>query len=238
MPYIKETCKCGKVIEINKYFSSRYHKKGVPRGKNREETKELQKKVNLRKALKKIRRLINANFSQNDMHWVLTYRKSDRPNPHKARDDLDKLLRKLRKLYKEYGAELKYIAVTEYENRAIHHHLLINYIEPKIVNEMWKWGRARLSMLDDLGDYGQLGEYFIKETSRTFEKSDSPFGKRWRQSKNLVIPEPVKEIVSADSWREDPKPLKGYQILKNSLITGYHEITGYMFQSYSMVRIE
>ena len=110
--------------------------------------------------------------------------------------------------------------------------------EPKIINDIWVWGRARLTMLDDLGDYGQLGEYFIKETSKTFEKSDSPFGKRWRQSKNLIIPIPEKTIVKADSWREEPKPLKGYQIIKQSIYTGYHEITGYMFQSYSMVKIE
>ncbi len=238
MPYIKEICKCGKVIEINKYFSSRYHKKGIPRGRNSELTNELQKKVNLRQAIKKIRRLINANFTKNDMHWVLTYRKADRPNPHKARDDLDKFLRKLRKIYKDNGMELKYIAVTEYENRAIHHHILINYIEPKIINELWKYGRARLSMLDDLGDYGALGEYFIKETSKTFTKSDAPLGKRWRQSRNLIIPIPEKEIVKADSWRKEPKPLKGYQIIKSSVVTGEHEITGYMFQSYSMVKIE
>jgi len=30
MPYIREVCKCGKIIEVNKYFSTRYQKKGIP----------------------------------------------------------------------------------------------------------------------------------------------------------------------------------------------------------------
>jgi len=237
MPYIKEICKCGKVIEINKYFSSRYKHKEISRGKKQNFTAEQQKKVNERQAVKKLRRLVNTNFSENDMHCVLTYRREDRPSPKKAKTDLDKFLRKLRNEKKKSGAELKYIAVTEYENKSIHHHIIINYTEPKIITSLWSWGRVRISLLDNTGDYSLLSEYLIKETSKTFNSNSSPCGKRWRQSQNLKMPQIKKEIVKADSWREEPKPLKCHSILKNSLITGYHEITGYMYQSYSMVRI-
>lgn len=238
MPYIKETCKCGKVIEINKYFSSRYHKKGVSRGKNRAPTTEAQEKVNERQAIKELSRILNENYQENDIHLVLTYRKENRVNPFQGKENVDKLIRKLRKVYRALGEEFKWVEVTEYKNRVIHHHLIINYIDMRIINKLWKFGRARPTYLDESGDYSKLAEYLIKETSKTFKLKSVPFGKRYRRSRNLAIPEPVKEIVRADSWREDPKPLKGYLVLKNSLITGYHEITGYMFQSYSMVRIE
>ncbi len=48
------------------------------------------------------------------------------------------------------GADLKYINVTEYKNKAIHHHLLINHIEgqdvSKMVRRLWKFGRPDLSI--------------------------------------------------------------------------------------------
>ena len=102
--------------------------------------------------------------------------------------------------------ELKWVEATEYKNRAIHHHLVINHIDMRIVNKLWKFGRARPTYLDDTGDYSKLAEYFVKETSKTFRSKSVPFGKRWRRSRNLIIPVPEKTIVKADSWRGDPKP--------------------------------
>ena len=72
MPYIKEVCRCGKVIEVNKYFSSRYHKKGIPRGENRAPTEEAQERVNERQAIKELTRIFNENYRENDIHLVLT----------------------------------------------------------------------------------------------------------------------------------------------------------------------
>ena len=238
MPYIKETVIAGKTIEVCKHFSSRYNKKGIPRSANIKPTAEAMKKVNDRNAENKLRRLINANFGYMDIHLVLTYKRKLRPEPDKAKQDLAKFLRKMRALYKKHGKELKYITVTEYKNRAIHHHLIINSIDMREVVPLWEFGRARPTYLDDTGQYGQLASYLIKETAKTYKTEKSAAGKRWNSSKNLEPPDIKIEIIKAESWREDPKPIKGYYIEKESIRSGIHEISGYMFQQYCMIRLE
>ena len=121
MPYVKETYICGSYVEIRKYYSSRYGKKGVKRGPYREPTREEVETINERQAITKLRRLIETNFTYGDFHLVLTYRKEDRPTAPEAKKRREKFLRKLRAAYASFGGELKYICVTEKEARSIHH---------------------------------------------------------------------------------------------------------------------
>lgn len=112
MPYIIEVVQAGKTIEVMKYYSSRYGKKGIKRGKRQNLTKEEQIKVNKRAAEKKLRRLINENFQEGDTHLVLDYRKERRPAGRKQmRADADDFLKEMRKLYKRHGIQFKYIHV-------------------------------------------------------------------------------------------------------------------------------
>ena len=71
MPYIIEVVQAGRTVEVMKYYSSRYGKKGIKRGERKALTKEEQIKVNKRAAEKKLRRLINENFQEGDTHLVL-----------------------------------------------------------------------------------------------------------------------------------------------------------------------
>ena len=64
MPYIIEVVKAGNTIEVSKYYSSRFNKKGVKRGKRKQLTTDEQREVNKRAAEKKLRRLINENFQE------------------------------------------------------------------------------------------------------------------------------------------------------------------------------
>lgn len=73
MPYIIEIVKAGQTVEVLKYYSSRYNKKGIGRGDRKKLTTEEQRKVNKRAAEKKLRRLINENFQEGDTHLVLDY---------------------------------------------------------------------------------------------------------------------------------------------------------------------
>lgn len=237
MPYIEEICIAGKTKEVCKKFSARYGKK-ISRDKNKNPTPEDVKKVNLRAAITKLRRLINTNFGYQDIHLVLTYRKEIRPSPEEARKDLEKFLRKLRVYFKKQDRELKYIAVTEYKRTAIHHHLIINSMDTRDLTEIWDKGRPCIKYLDDTGQYGKLAEYLIKETSKTFDSDDAVTKKRWCASKNLTQPKIIKRIIKRNKWREEPKPTKGYFIEKDSIITGIHEITGFEYQFYSMIKID
>ena len=45
MPYVERVTKAGNTIEIERYFTSRYKKKGISRGDKVKPTKEEQEKV-------------------------------------------------------------------------------------------------------------------------------------------------------------------------------------------------
>lgn len=235
--YVMEKCTAGKTIEITRYHTSRFGKQ-IPRGKNRKKTPEDVAAVNQRNAEKKLRRLINANFGKNDIHLVLTYKKDERPDPEEAREDLKKFLKEMRKYHKKKGTIFKYIVVTEYKRSAIHHHLIINSVDMRDVQDMWKKGKARPTFLDDSGQYGQLASYLIKETSKTFKSDEHGPGKRYSCSRNLEKPEIKKKIIPAKSWRKEPKPIPGYWIEKDSMRSGICEYNGYPYQFYRMIRIE
>lgn len=237
MPYIEETVIAGKTIEISKRYSYRYQKKGIPRSDNSKPTPEAVQKINERNAETNLRRLMNTNFTYQDIHLVLTYRRENRPVPQEAKADLEKFLRKLRGYFKKRNMELKYIAVTEYKNKSIHHHLVINSMDTRDLTELWKHGQPRPTYLDNSGQYGKLASYFIKETSKTFNCENSVHGKRWCASKNLKQPKIMKRIISAKSWVKDPKPHKGYYIEEGSKRIGFHEATGYPYLFYRMIKL-
>jgi len=237
MPYTKKTYDCGDVIEVEKVFSGRYGKR-IPHAEKKKPTPEDVKKVNERKAQAKLRRKLNYNFKFGDLHATLTYRKDERPTQQEAAGLLNKLLNKLRKEYKKAGAELKYIKVTEYKNKAIHHHLIINDKGDtgKLIRKFWQQGNAYFSLFDDTGQYEKLAAYLIKETNKTFKEKNNPNRLRWSCSRNLVDPEPKVEIIQASRWIDVPRPPKGYYV--ESWRSGISEVTGYKYQYYTLRRIK
>ncbi|MCC5467655.1 rolling circle replication-associated protein [Pelosinus baikalensis] len=238
MPYIKETYITGAVTEVTKKFTFTYKGKATKRSPKTKETPESQKKQNEGIAIKKLRRLINANFGYGDYHLVLDYKPECRPKtPQEAKENLEKFLRKMRAAYKKLGKVFKYVATTEFGERAWHHHLVINCVDIKIISDIWENGRPKLFPLDKTGQYKQLASYIIKQTRKTFnDPKRQVHKKRWCPSSNLIKPEPIIEIVKASSWREDPKPQKGYMISEQ--YSGTNDITGYQYQFYSMVKID
>ena len=66
MPYVRETCVAGDVIEISKYYSYRAHTKGEKRSPKKIPSSMAQKRANDRKAERDLRRLMNANFKRGD----------------------------------------------------------------------------------------------------------------------------------------------------------------------------
>lgn len=235
--YLKRTVRCGRVVEIDKYFAPRYGKRAA-RGDVREATPEDVAAVNERNAVRRLRWLLNTNFGAESLHIVLTYRRDARPAPEEARHNMDRLLRRLRAEAKREGHELRYIHVTEYRARAIHHHLIVDGVDTRTVQAAWPHGRIHATPLDGSGQYGVLAEYLVKETRRTFRDADAPYGKRWCASRNLKQPEITVEEVHAESWRKTPKAPRGYEIVPDSVMTGVHETTGAPWQRYWMIRQE
>ena len=166
---------------------------------------------------------------------VIGYGRSKAPEPEEARKHLEEFLRRARKYFRGQGQELRYITVTEYKRTRIHHHVIMPEAPMRVLYKLWTHGRPHITPLDESGDYRQLAEYLVKETSVTFAES-GPYKKRWNQSKNLRDPVIKTEIVSAKSWRKTPEPWKGYYIKKDSIREGTHDVTGYQYQYYTMIR--
>lgn len=248
MPYIESVCKAGMTIEVERYYTSRYGKRGQGRGEKVKPTPEEQKKINARIAEKKLRRLINENFSPGDYHLVLTYAKA-RGEPARDKDDMRediaKFLRAMRKEYKDSGKEFKYIHVMEVGPKgARHHHLIINNIDTRQIQKCWPHGRINVNPLDQSGNYKDLASYLIKYTNKTVGTKEELQGKRWNCSRNLVHPKPTIKIITKRSWfRNEPKVpakyAKDYYIDPNSIVRGIHspEYGGYGFMRFTMVRL-
>lgn len=235
MPYIKKTVIAGNTIEVEKHYSARYGKR-LPRSSNSQATRPEQAEVNQRQAEKTLRRLINANFGVGDIHLVLGYKRQYTRSPEQARKDKEQFLRGYRRWCQEQGQTPRYITVTEFENKRVHHHLVIGSIPMAVLYELWPWGRPHITPLDRSGNYEQLAAYLIKETSKTFDKPGTPQRKRWTQSKGLKKPMVRREVIRADKWNAQPKPVQGYYIPRDSIVNGVCPVTGAPYQQYMMVR--
>lgn len=240
MAYFKTSITAGATIEVTKSYTKRVGVK--EKSSRRKPTPEEMEKVNQMNAERTLRLKINANFRQDDPFITLTYRKDERPKPEEAKKNIKKLIDKLRAEFKKLGVDLKYINVTEYKNKAIHHHLLINHIDgqdvSKMVRQLWKFGRPDFKYLDDTGQYKDLAAYLIKETTKTFKENDGGHKQRYSCSRNLIMPTPRIEIIKkAQRWVADPKPVKGYYIDKDTVYNGIDPFTGREYQKYTMVRL-
>lgn len=249
MPYMIEVVEAGATIEIQKYYSSRYGKRGIKRGEKKALTSDEQREVNKRAAEKKLRRIINENFQEGDTHLVLDYRRDRRPEGKAGmRKDADDFLREMRKLYRDAGETFKYVHVMEIGKKgALHHHLVINTpegISQRTIAKAWKGrGRTHFNLLDESGNYSKLAAYLIKQSDGMLNSPDTLQGKRWNSSKNLRKPkilrkEPIKDRGWYNRIARLPRKLeKFYYLDGESVQEGIHEKTGYTFFAYTFVKI-
>ena len=240
MPYLIERVKTGKVMEVRKKYSARIGIKGIPRAENYKPTPEEMEKINQDNAARKLRWLINANFKGGDFHMIPGFGGNFSPEPEEARHLFENFLRRVRNAYRKVGKEFKSVFAAERGSRGqkkIHFHVVCNYIDPRILSDLWPWGRIKFFPLDNSGQYGELAEYIIKRTSRTFRSGEMSYKKRYSPSRNLVIPQPENEVVPHSKWLKEPRAVAGYYIEKDKTVNGISAVTGYPYQFYSMVRL-
>lgn len=233
---IRETCIAGAVID-------RCIKASFPRGGKRKKkekvTSDAVKKNNDMLALKNLTRLINLNFYPGDLHTTLTY--AEELSPEEANSELEKWIKRMRREYKKLDKEFYYIAVTEFKNKRIHHHVVMNYIDFQVINRQWKMGRIRCTPLDKTRNYRVLAEYLIKETQKTFREPENATKRRWKPSRNLKRPVVKREWVSISQLfqnLDDIKPLKGYEIDRDTLRKYTNPVTKLDHLEYQMVSNE
>ena len=188
------------------------------RRKKENPTSEEVRKLNEIYAIRDLNIKLHHNFAPGDMHLVLTYKGAE-PTLGEAKKKISNFKRDLAKLYKKNGKEVKWIEATEYKNKRIHHHMIINKFDARLIQEIWQHGYVRPSYLDDTNDWRALASYIIKETRKTFAE-DRAYGKRrFRCSRTIKNPVSYVEDVSLAQILL-PKPSKGYYIEKDSMYEG------------------
>lgn len=240
--YLKKTWEFGNRIAVKKYHTARYGVKGEKREKRKKLTGEQMRAVNERNARRKLKMLMVNNFFLGDWHLTLTYAPDKRCGVEESKKIIKAFFRKLRSLYRKSGIELRYIMVTEWESKSLHHHIAINDIPgiASVLAECWLNGGAHLTPLYADCDYTGLADYFVKETSETFRKAENPYKQRWTCSRNLKKPDEHVEVVDSSAWRQEPHATKaqqeaGYILLKDSIVNDI-DSWGYPFQEYELIR--
>lgn len=238
MPYMHEICKAGKTKQHTYYYAARTDTKEGSRRNKENRTSEAQKKVNSRQAVKKLTWVLNENFDGTSLYVTWSYAKEKRPaGKEELKKDIEKLLRKLRKVYKAAGIVVKYVWVAEVGERgAMHIHMVLNAIEIKRLKKCWNKGWIDIKPLDDSGQYRKLASYFVKYSEKTMKTSEGLSGKRYNPSKNLKIPQPTKTAVrSKNAYNHTIEIPKGWYLDKESVAEAWHEVTGFMYFTYTLI---
>ena len=207
--YRTKTIKSGNVLECEVYPIWDTHT-STSRAKRFRESREVQKNLNKKNAVKNLIRLVNTNFTDDDIWGTFTYETKRLPaSVEDAQKEMSKFIRRLKYYGDKHGfAPLKYVYVTEFEDdpekgkKRVHHHIVCNFPDRDVAERLWRNGARRQTrrlQADDDG-YEGLVRYILK---------DPKGAKRYVTSKNLQKPQitiadckftrkKVNKIVSGD----------------------------------------
>ena len=223
-------------IEVEEYRDGRFGARGEKRLEKKKVTPEQMKRQNLFNRTKKLRRMIKANFQEDDLYWTLTFRKDIRPESiQEAKEIWKRMQRKIRDECKRLKMEFKWIVRIEKGSKgAVHIHLIMNKMDkPQFVKSLWKeYGHARLEYMYEEGGFKDLAAYMTKPD----EEGEESY---YSHSRNLPIPEPEVSMISGEMEdSEDIHIPEGYHLDKESLIEGINPITGYPYRHYILLKWE
>ena len=162
----------------------------VPEAGRKKDNSKAQKNLNSKNASKYLVRLINANFTRDDIWITLTYSKGNEP------ESMDEAVRNMQNFIKRVNYQrkkrglpnAKFIYVTEHSPEAKirwHHHLIMDgLLDNDTVEKIWKKGKRNQSRRLEPDEYGLAGMaiYVTKEKDR--KKGE----KRWNSSVGLKKP--------------------------------------------------
>lgn len=250
----------GKTVEIEKFYDYRDNRTGESRLPHMELSPEAKQLRNERQAERKLRQLMNANFTNDS--WYLTMdcikeEGQDFVTIDEMKEMLEAFCRKCRLMYRKAGQEFRYVSVMAIGARSARHFHLVFSELPGMsyqtmrgkLQEIWDKvylvnGRKKRSYihLENLyGDnYGDLAAYFIKQSKVTFATYGKKIGKRWNSSRNLIKPKiTVRSITNREAFRLKPTAPKGWYIDDKYTVTGSSDIEfgGYDYMRYILIRM-
>ena len=164
-----------------------------------------------------------------------------------ALEDCQKAIRNVREECRKRIYEHIWIRNIERGTKgAWHIHLIINEIgdTASILKKAWGHGgtyatEIRLSDKIYDEDFTKLADYITKDEHTECLKADgTPAKPRIREanyniSRNMPLPEP--KVDKLLRWKPEPKPKKGYYIVK--VVEGINPVTGFKYRRYTMIRL-
>nr|DAR96132.1 MAG TPA: Replication associated protein [Caudoviricetes sp.] len=242
--YVRNEISYGDLIDVENHYPGNYGAPGKPREKKRKRTSDEMERQNRTNREKFLQRLIVANFNPGDWHLILNYKPDKKPEYGESKKQIRKFLRAVRDAYRVKKIPFKYIVVTERgkKGKALHHHLIIQDITAggihtqEVVKEIWckryGYGNTIWTDLYEDGEYKSLAAYIVKKETKT----DGDWA-TYSRSRNLILPKKKTVKLRRRKWPEEPKPRKGYVVLKDSIVEGLNPVTGHPWQHYTMRRI-
>lgn len=212
-PSYKKCVVSGNVYEFYEFEKpafSDFEGKGGRKKKDEPESKRANenRKLSRYRAREKVRRLINANFSDLDhvKFTTHTFRDGELKNVwdlEEANPLWKKFIMRLKHwLKKNYKPDfrLKYVAVIEFQDKngrgAVHYHMISNlpYIDKKIFEGIWRHGWIGINSLqgkhrDDKKDVDNVGAYVIKYMTKNADDPRLRGQKSYLCSKGLEQPQ-------------------------------------------------
>lgn len=204
----------GKVVELCA-FNTRVIK--TPRGPRSQPTDPDHKARNVAAIIRRVARLLNCNFSNEDYFVTLTY--SEDAYIHlcvgmpaglseddrlayvygRARKEFDRFIRRCQYACKKAKVPLSFVGVTADRDRLdstdkhVHHHFVVNGAAVEIVKQAWQNGFTWLNHLSNDDDYTPVAFYMITQTRKEKRKAC------YKASRNLKQPV-IDTALSLDAW--------------------------------------
>lgn len=241
-------------IEYEYKYAGKYGAKGEKREKRKKPTPEQVKLQNQWLREKKMRRVLAANFEEDDYWICLKYPKGTRKSLKEINDDMKKFMDNLRKDYRKCGSEMKLVIRKEIGKRGgIHIHIVANRIPGAdtdvMIRNRWKpFGSCNFALLYEQGGFRDLAEYIVKQPDEEQQKEldklpeeDRKALIKYSSTRNLVRPVPERRLYSNRTMRkmvqEGPKAQEGYYIDAESVVSGINQFTGMSYLHYTEYRI-
>ena len=199
----------GDYMEVSLYIRTEEQEKACKNTRKRKKylTRPSNKNWNDKKSKKYAKLLIYANFKKDDYYLTLTYNDEHLPNDlEQVKKHQENFLRKVKRLYKKQGKELKYMWFTSYQFneegeqvKRIHHHVLLNGVVDRTeIEECWSRGKGKNKKQlgrtnckriqpSKTNELNELANYLTNQEK--YEQGRWKKGeKRWSASKNLIKP--------------------------------------------------
>ena len=186
----------GKILEAE-FFRITADGRRLSFGGKRKVSRESQRKLNEKNARKKLRRLIEANFKEEeDYYCTFTYTDKEMPKSYEAcKRDVNNFMRRVRRAREKAGlSELKYIYTIEFTvskrtgiARFNIHMVISGGLSRKEIKGLW--GKGEIKKVEELqaGEHGfeALAKYMCKEWHNELLPENR---KRYTPSRNLEQP--------------------------------------------------